>query len=208
MFRLPSTLALVGLLLLAGCLGGMLPAGTETTTSSPQDPMPTTVAIDETQVVDFEDLNSEQQAAFRDALDGEVSFVPPSSYIADSEGYSHEQVGPFENNDYVRYDGDLYRINLAYGAGRLYASYEIRAAAEVPSDEATVTDFETLPVDIRDEVRTALTDGRYYAPMGKWDSLPEPLGDTEYIRYENQTYRMGYTVGDWWAHVLTVERVE
>lgn len=210
--RLPSTLLVVGLLLLAGCTGGP-PAGSDqaATTTPPPDTTTdadSTTTITESQVVDFAALNADQQAAFRDALDGSVSFVPDSPHIDDSEGYSHEQVGPFETYDYVRYDGELYRITLAYGAGTLYASYEIRASAGSPSDEDTVTNFTDIPADLRDEVRTALTEGRYYAPMGKWGSLPHPLADTDYIRYENETYRMGYTVGDWWAHVLTVEKAK
>ncbi|SDN01418.1 hypothetical protein SAMN04487949_3167 [Halogranum gelatinilyticum] len=217
MSRLPSTLLVVGLIVLAGCTGGP-PAGSETATqtqtpatithdgpTTSTSPTPTT---NESRVVDFDELNADQQAAFRDALDGTVAFVPNSSYVAADEGYPSDQAGPFRDTDYVRYEGELYRIDIDYGAGELYASYGISAELGVPSDSETVTNFTDLPADLRDEVRTALVEGDYYAPSGKWDSLPQPLGDTDYVRYENETYRMEYVVGDQWADLMTVERVD
>jgi hypothetical protein len=216
MSRLPSTLLVVGLLLLAGCTGGPPPGSDQAATTTPatvaHDGSTTatspTPATDESRTVAFDDLNADQQAAFRDALDGTVAFVPNSSYVADDEGYPDDQSAPFRDNDYVRYEGDLYRIDYDYGAGELYASYGISASPGSPSDSETVTNFTDLPADLRDEVRTALVEGDYYAPAGKWDSLPQPLGDTDYVRYENETYRMEYVVGDQWADLMTVERVD
>lgn len=151
-------------------------------------------------------MNDQQQSAFREASRDDASFVPNSSFISESEGYDFENVTPFQNHDYVRFDGELYRIRLQQG--KLYASYLIRASISAPSDDDTVITFDSLPEDVQDEVKTAIADGEYYAPMGKWRSLPEPLRETDYVRYENRTYEMGYVVGDAWARVLTVEKVE
>ena len=135
-----------------------------------------------------------------------MSFVPNTSYVNDSAGYAFDHVDPFREHDYVRYDGDRYRITTH--AGKLYASYQIRASVGTPGEDAAVVALEDLPADVREEVRTAVTEGDYYAPLGKWDTLPESLQDTDYVRYDGESYEMNYVVGDAPAVVLTVERVE
>lgn len=211
--------ALAVLLLLAGCSGSVDTPGSEpreTTTVSPtvngttspatSTASPNTRTINQSRVIEFHELNDQQQSAFREALQGDATFVPNSSFIDESEGYDVENITSFQTHDYVRHDGELYQIRLRQG--ELYASYAIRASAGSPDDDDTVVAFDSLPEEIQDEVQTAITDGEYYAPMGKWQSLPEPLGDTDYVRYENQTYEMEYVVGDAWAEVLTVEKSE
>ncbi|QKY21145.1 hypothetical protein B4589_012460 [Halolamina sp. CBA1230] len=201
--------ALAAAILLAGCIGGVGTDGsataTQTATETPTVTPPTSTDESE-RVVAYEDLNDQQQAAFRDAIDGEASFVPNTSYVNDSAGYEFEHVDPFQEHEYVRYDGDQYRISTTQG--ELYASYQIRTSVGSPDENATVVALEELPDRVRDEVRTAIIEGEYYAPYGKWGSLPESLQDAEYVRYENRTYETGYAVGDAWATVVTVEEVE
>jgi hypothetical protein len=71
-----------------------------------------------------------------------------------------------------------------------------------------VTTLDALPERVRDEVRSAVENGSYRTPMGEWNSLPDSLDDTDYVRYENKTYRPVYTVGDFWAYGLRLQRVE
>lgn len=213
MRKLVPAIALAALLLLAGCSGGAGTPETEVSETPTQTateratstPSPTST-VEPGSVIAYEDLNDQQQDAFRDAIDGEVNFVPNTSYVNDSEGYAFEHADPFQEHEYVRYDGDRYRISTHQG--ELYASYLILTSVGSPEENETVVALSDLPASVREEVRTALAQGEYYAPMGKWDSLPESLQDVEYVRYENETYEMGYTVGDAWATVVTVEQVE
>lgn len=212
-----GAVALAALVLLAGCGGGVdtdSPAPGVTPTPSPtesgtptESATPTPSPVDAPRVLSYSALDDEQQSAVRTAIDGEATFVPNSSYIDDSAGYVAEDT-PFRLHDYVRYDGSLYRIQLR--SGEAYATYGIQASAASPGANDTTVAFENLPTDVRDEVRTAITDGSYAAPWGKWDSLPEPLGvgETQYVRYENQTYEMKYVVGDTRAAVLRLERTD
>ncbi|MBP1986102.1 hypothetical protein [Halolamina salifodinae] len=218
------TVALAVALLLAGCTGGVgtpetdtsptvtqtaestpTEAPTETQTATPTEQSPTTT-VEPRSVVDYEELNSQQQDAFRAAIDGEAKFVPNTSYVSDSAGYAFEHAVAFQRHEHVRYDGDLYRISTR--AGELYASYQIWASVGSPGENATVVAFDDLPEDIRDEVRTAITEGDYHAPFGKWESLPEPLHEADYVRYDGEAYKMTYAVGDAWATVVTVEQVD
>ena len=147
------------------------------------------------------------QAAVDDARTSEVEFVPDSPYVNDSEGYSYELIDPFRDHEYVAVDGTHYDIELA-GTGTLYASYGIRATEATPDQNATVVAVDDLPDRVRDEVRSAVENGNYHAPMGKWDSLPQSLQDTRYVSHENQTYRLSYVVSDFWAFELRLDRVE
>lgn len=211
MRKLALVALLVGLVLLAGCTGGADTSPTETGTETPTltpTATPTaspTTTVESSNVVEYSELSSGQQAAFKDAIQDEARFVPDSPYINDSAGYATVDSDPFRQHDYVRYEGELYQISLT--PGDLYASYIIRTSVGSPTDDDTVVTFESLPADIQDEVETALTEGEYYAPLGKWDMLPEALQDADYIRYENQTYEMNYIVGDAPGEVLTAEKV-
>lgn len=209
--------ALTVVLLLAGCTGGVgtpvtdtSPTATQTAESTPTEaPTATqspTSTVESGSVVEYEELNSQQQDAFREAIDGEATFVPNTSYVSDSAGYAFEHVDSFRGHEYVRYDGDLYRISTR--AGELYASYQIWTSVGSPGENATVVAFDDLPEDVRDEVQTAIAEGEYHAPFGKWESLPEPLHEADYVRYDGETYEMTYAVGDAWATVVTVEQVD
>jgi len=204
------TVALVAAILLAGCIGTGAPGtdGSATPTQTPTETSTTAppTSMDEERVVAYEQLNDQQQAAFRDAIDGEASFVPNTSYVNGSAGYDFEHVDPFREHEYVRYEGELYEISTH--SGELYAAYQIRTSVGSPGENATVVALDELPERVRDEVRTAITEGEYDAPYGKWDSLPESLQNAEYVRYENETYETGYAVGDAWATVVTADEVE
>lgn len=212
-----TALALLAVVVLGGCVG---PIGGATSPPAEQSPIddPSTTSPPTTSpappanangqnTVNYSELNAHQQAAFEAALRGEeVTFVPNTSYVDDSEGYWYDQIDPFEDNEYVRYQGQYYRPEFT--SGPLYAQYLIEATRGAADENDTVRAFSELPEPIKDEVRQAITEGEYSAPLGKWDSLPEPLSDTEYIRYQNETYRMGYVVGDTWAPVLSVEEMD
>lgn len=217
MTRTLTAVVLAFLLLSAGCSGGgrttATPTGeratpsptAHTTTPTPIDePNGTTVAP--ARVVAFEDLTERQRSAFREATDGEVQFVPPSTYI--DGGYDYTTIGPFEDHDFVRYEGELYRIELHEREGELYASYTIETSPGTPGNNDTVVAFDGLPRDVQDEVRVSITEGEYHTPFGMWQSIPDSLDGVEYVRYENRTYEMGYVVSDSWASILTVEKVE
>jgi len=222
--RTASTLALCGLLVLGGCIGPAGQATPSATTDAPADDSTGTASPTETptqtptetptpseptdgNTVGYEDLNAAQQAAVDDARTSEVEFVPDSPYVNDSEGYSYELIDPFRDHEYVAVDGTHYDIELA-GTGTLYASYGIRATEATPDQNATVVAVDDLPDRVRDEVRSAVENGNYHAPMGKWDSLPQSLQDTRYVSHENQTYRLSYVVSDFWAFELRLDRVE
>ena len=156
--------------------------------------------------VAYENLTDHQQAAFRAAMDGEAKFVPNTSHVDDSEGFWMDQIGPFRANEYVRYRGEYYR--LEFSSGELYAQYGIDASAGFPDAEEDVVPLSELPPNVREEVRQAIETGHHTVPFGKWRSLPTPLHETEYVRYENQTYSLAYAVGDSWAPLMSAERVE
>lgn len=178
--------------------------GTPTATPPSGSPTPTATPADGN-TVDYSKLPADSQAAFDDALDGEISFVPDSPYV---EGdHTVEAAGPFRDHAFVRKDGQLYRVDTAMD-GPLYASYSIYADPESPGENASVTAYATLSAAVRDEVRWAVENGSHDIPAGKWDSLPVELGHTAYVRYDGETYRMSYAVGDYWAERMTVERVD
>jgi hypothetical protein len=113
---------------------------------------------------------------------------------------------PFQQNEYVRFDGGYYRITMRQG--NLYASYGIIAKPATAEANATVVPLAELPDRVRNETREAIGDGQYNAPYGKWDSLPESLQEPDYVSYENETYDLSFVVGDNWGPVLAVDRVD
>ncbi|KPN30449.1 hypothetical protein SY89_01182 [Halolamina pelagica] len=142
--------------------------------------------------VAYDDLDESQQDAFREA-------------IGDDATLTGVDAAPFRNHDYVRYEGKRYRVGVSRSWS---ASYTIEASPGGPPEDATVRAVEELPPDVRDEVRTAVTEGSYYAPYGKWDALPAPLNEVEYVTYGNESYELSYVVGDAVSETLTAERVE
>lgn len=163
--------AVVLLLLLAGC-------------SAP--------GVIEGDTVVYDDLDENQQDAFRDAIGSNTTLTGVDA-------------APFRNHDYVRYEGKQYRVGVSRSWS---AAYTIEASPDDPPEDATVRAVSELPPDVRDEVRTAVTEGSYDAPVGKWDALPEPLNEVDYVRYGNETYELSYVVGDAVSRTLTAERVE
>lgn len=210
---------LLALALLGGCLaapgpaGGpeTEPAGTPTVTpgdsatASPGEmPLPAsaTPGGSDGSVVDYADLPSESRAAFDDALDGTVSFVPDSQYV--DGDHTVDAAKPFYDHEYVRKNGTQYPIDVSMD-GKLYASYGIDSEPVDGDEVGSAVDVSNLSGEVRDEVRWAVENGSHSVPAGKWDSLPAELSDTEYVRYEGETYKLSYMVGDYWAIRLTVE---
>lgn len=175
---------------------------TPTPTPRPGTDGPPAGTPGESDVVDYADLDADERAAFDAAMDGGVTFVPDSPYV-DGEHHA-EDAGAFRRHDYVRKDGTYYRLSMS--TGELYASYGIRTDDGTPSGDDTVVALGNLSDDVRDEVRWAVENGSHGVPAGKWHSLPEELGDVDYVRYEGETYGLTYVVGDYWAETLTAER--
>jgi hypothetical protein len=178
---------------------------TDAPTEAPPSVSPTPNEPTDGNTVDYSELPSGSQAAFDDALDRRISFVPDSPYVEGN--HTTEAAGPFRDHAFVRKDDQRYRIDIAMD-GRLYASYSIYADRASPGENASVTAYATLSAEVRDEVRWAVENGSHDVPTGKWDSLPTELGDTTYVRYDDETYRTSYAVGDYWAETMTVEPVD
>lgn len=219
--RLAPTVALLAVLVVAGCVGPSGPVtGTDgpaadsathqaTTTTATEAQSPTAPADGtDANTVAYENLDEHQQAAADAAIEREIQFVPDSPYVSEDEGFRYALIDPFENNEYVVKNGSYYGIELRQMTGDLYASYEISATPSEPGPNETVRPLSDLPADVRDEVRWAVENGSHYVPTGKWYSLPESLQETDYVRYENETYSLGYTVGDFWASEMRLERVD
>lgn len=237
MRRSCALLLAVAALALAGCLTGGVPnadadgpstsegpdeatpSGTSSEATSAATPDATTTdanvdaGIDtldwppESATVRYENLTAVQQSAFRDALDGGAVFIPRNtSYVNATHEYLAEHDEPFHDNEFVRYDGSLYRLNVSWGP--MFSMYDVRTEAATPPDDADVTPFADLPESVRDETRTAVVNGSYLSPPYKWGSAPEPLVETEYLRYENRTYRLVVGVADGGARIVDAEKYE
>jgi hypothetical protein len=179
---------------------------TDSPTEAPPSGSPTpTTTPTEGNTVDYSALPSDSQAAFDDALDGQISFVPDSPYVEGN--HTTEAAGPFRDHAFVRKDGQRYRIAIAMN-GPLYASYSIYADSASPGENASVTAYANLSTEVDDEVRWAIQNGSHDVPTGKWNSLPQELGNASYVSYDGETYRMSYAVGDYWAEIMTVEPVD
>ncbi|MFC7139131.1 hypothetical protein ACFQMA_04670 [Halosimplex aquaticum] len=213
---------LLALAVLGGCLAAPGPAGettttptdaaTQTPTSTEQStvppgetPLPGSPTPDESnagKTIDYADLPAESRAAFDDAFDHRVSFVPDSPYV---EGeHTVDAASPFHDYEYVRKNGTRYPIDLSMD-GELYASYGIDSERVDGDVNGTVVPVSNVSTEVRDEVRWAVENGTHHVPAGKWDSLPGELGGLEHVCYEGETYSLSYIVGDYWALRLTVE---
>lgn len=211
-------LAVVAMLATAGCLGAggpvtdgetaaAKPTPTQTATSTPSPtphPTPPSTSAGGGDTIRYDELTADQRAAFDAALNGTATFAPDSPHV-DAQ-FDADEVGPFYEYDYVRWNGTVYRISLT--SGRLYAQYWIEATWTDDTDGRTVVALENLSTDVRDEVRAAVEDGSHTVPFGKWNSLPEELQNVDAVRDEDRVYALGYVVGDYWADVLTVDPVD
>lgn len=208
------------LLVFAGCLGpGAGPVGTESPTDAPtptptasptpvESPTPTTSPPPATtaepgptdaNTVAYDALSPDARDAFDAAREGEARFLPDSPYV-DGEFHDPDALGQFRDHGYVETNGTVYELSLHQGA--LYASYSIHADRESPGENASVVAFDDLDANVSAQVRSAVENGSHHVPLGKWDSLHPALRDVEYVRYEGESYRLSYAVGDYWVTVM------
>jgi len=191
------------LLLLAGCsapTGGPTGAATPEPTETPAITPDATAA----NTVDYDDLSPEARAAFEAALDDGARFAPDSPYLG-NETYDVAAADVFDEHAYVERDDTYYAVSLEHGG--YVASYHVRADAATVGGDARVVALDNLSADVRDEVRSAIENGSHSVPPGKWRSLPPALEDHEFVRYENETYRLSAIHGDIPTYELTVRRV-
>lgn len=232
--RTVATAALVALVLLGGCLGTGGSAGTPTPSgddaTDPPDPAsagpddegvetarnvteapPTPeepLAARPANTLVYANLTADRQAAVDAALNRTVSFVPNTSYV---EGRFHTgDAEPFSDAQFLRRGDRYYEISFSSGTGDLYATYWIQTtrANESTVGNESVVRLDALPSSVRAEVRWAVENGSHSTPAGKWDSLPGPLQNIEYVRHDGELYRITVAVGDYWAHQLTIDPVE
>lgn len=194
MRRLAVVLA-VCLVLLAGCAGfaGDERAGAET----PGDATPANA-------VAYGNLSPAERRAFDAAVDGGAEFFGDTRYL-EGEYFDPAVARPFRAHEYVRKNGTFYE--LSSHDGHVVASYKIVASAGDPPGNATVVALGTLPAEVRRPVSWAIENGSYTTPLGQWNSVPDELGDAEYVRDGDRSYRLGYRVGDAWVEVWEAEKV-
>lgn len=213
--RRAALLTVVACLALAGCsIGG--PAGTATpaqtaTDEPPQAGTPTpsdrsgtpTPAPTDANTIAFADLSPAAQEAFTTTRrpSGLAIFVPESPHI-EGDTFPPEAAEPFAEFAYVEKNGALFRVRLTRGT--MYSSYEIRAAPADPDADATVVPLANVTESRRDAVRSAIENGSYTAELGWWRSSGI---DAEYVRYENETYRLTVITGDYLSEQLRVDPV-
>jgi anti-sigma28 factor (negative regulator of flagellin synthesis) len=206
------------LLVLAGCSGVGGPANTNesTATTAPTAATETTATettsttVPELDSVDYAELSPVERRAFDRAVQGEAVFVPGSVATSDSldDSYFSQLVaGVFRVNDYVRKDGVLYRLNYEETGGPLVASYTFQATESQPTGNETAVDFEAIPSRAKEPVRSAIENGSYEVPAGKWSAAPEGLRD-RHVRYNGSVYRINIAVGDEFSDVLRAEKIE
>lgn len=184
------------------------PASTSTPPTTVTDTPPTSPT--ESNTVAYGSLSPTQQRAFDRAVAGRAQFVDAdaldSPYVGDGY-YARDVATPFWTHEYVRKDGTHYRLSYRESGGEVLAAYGIEATREEPPADADVVALENVSPRARDPVRWAAENGSYYAPAGKWPSLPQGFDRFDYVRVSGDTYRISVTYGDFFAAELRVERV-
>jgi hypothetical protein len=194
-----ATVALLCLVVTAGCVGSLGgdggadgPTQTPTTTAGPAPPDATAA-----NTVQFGNLSEDQRRAFRAARYDPVAFAP-------DERFSIGDVSTFRSHEYVRYEGRYYAIETRSRMGPMASTWGAELLSSEPN--ATVRRFESLSQPLKNVVATAATGGSYRVGYG--EDPPEGLYDLEYVRYDNDTYRIfGERVMDSPEWVLTVTAV-
>lgn len=152
--------------------------------------------------VAFEDLTEEEQAAFLDARDSEVSFGPSSC----PDVYARPYAYTFRNHEYVRYEGQYYSIAINQSHGRLWQSRTYQLRPGTPQAGSTVITFENLSASVKEKVRAAIAN-EYRSPY--CGDPPAVFYDADYIRDGNTTYEVKHVrvsdVGEW---RMTVSKYE
>jgi len=204
-----GTIAVAGLLVLAGCSGFAGPSAEPTlTTPTTESEQPTTGEttttgpISPSEVIGFQSLNASQRSAFHAAREGEVPFLPDPDAVNGS--VDEKLFDTFDAHEYVRYEGELYRIEQSRTG---FASYTVQSnPVDDSAENETVVPLSNVSVSFRDEVRAAITNGSYDASLGEWSSMPEPFD--HYVRYENQTYSFSVSPGLAMLPAMTVVKLD
>lgn len=188
-------LCLVG----AGCVGTGQPAtddptGTDTTT----DTTTTTTGPPESEVVGLEELDPSAQRLFEAALSGDGSVT--------STNTTDQAFRPFVDNEYVRYEGDLYEVR---GQRRMepetFVGGVTAAEASELADDREVVNYTSLSDSAQTDF-LALLDGesRTYA----YEESPFPgeptRGLTGYVVYKGTHYKLELARGERLLYHLVV----
>ncbi len=210
-------LMVVLLVLLAGCSGlnGGVPStqptettsAVPTTTSSPSNATPTGATLSNT--VNYTALSDTEQQAFDAAQQRGTGFAPDSvreSPYVNQTYFPTDAKEVFQNHEYVQKNGSYYQ--LSWDAGPTLATYEIQVTEQQPSENASVVALENISLEVREPVQKAIENGSYDTPFGKWDSLPESLSNTDFVRANGTYYKLDVIAGDFWADEMRVEPVE
>lgn len=199
-------LALIALLLLAGC--SSTPTTSPSSTLTPVEPPPTASPTGtpperatDTNTIRYSTLSTAERAVFHRALEGVVRFAPPSPYV-DGETVDPALTGTYADHQFVVRNGTYYAVTLTQG--RLYAQYRIEAEPSEPGPNATVVAFENVSVQYRGPVSAAVENGSYTTKLGELSSYGGPFG---YVRYEGETYQLTVVVGDYWVTRLRVQPI-
>jgi len=192
------------LLLLAGC-SGPVAGPTDTATPEPTRTVSTPTDATAETTIAYGNLSTDAKAAFDVAVDGEARFGPDSPYL-DDELFDATTAEVFGEHKFVTRDGTYYAVSLQTEG--YVASYHVRAANATVSENASVVAFENVSAGVRDMVRSAIENGSYSVPPGKWNSAPAALEDLQFVRYRGETYHLSILHGDHPTFELTVTPVE
>lgn len=186
-------------LVVAGCTGtGGQPATEDPTTAETTTDMTTTTGPPESEVVDFGELAPSAQRLFEAALSGDGSVT--------STNTTDQAFRPFVDNQYVRYEGDLYEVR---GQRRMepetYVGGVTAVAAPELADDREVVNYTDLRDGAQADFRAVLDgESRTYA-YGESPFPGEPVGGpTGYVVYEGTYYRVDLGRGEGLLYQLVV----
>lgn len=196
MRRAIVTAAVVLAMLLAGCGG----AGGPTTT--PDDTTePTTVSVDESAVIAYEELSPTDQRFFGQLRNTSSETAPPAFGI---DAYAPREFGG--QYDYVRYQGAVYEVRHEE-TNQLVGRQEVIAEPVDGSPNGTSTvPFGNLSAAGQEVFREAI-DGD---ERERYRSQPDlPVGEDAMlvVTYKGQTYRVLVATGDYAVVRYSVEEV-
>lgn len=167
---------------------------TDATTTTNQTP--------EGDIVAFSELNSVEQEAFLQAVNG--------IYVHFNDGdntYAEYFVRDFRDVDYIEYNDSYYAVNVGQSQGYTGTTYKVRRVS--PSTTVTATDFANLS-DVQKQVFLgALDEGGEYEYVTEGGRSTGVFG-SEYVRYEGELYRVetGIIEDGVSSYTMSVERYQ